>query len=918
MQLKRKHASLHRRLKECVEKKDVAGGRQLQELITRRGLHVHPLLAPLLIRLFVLSGDLQGAHQLFNALPEAEASSWYAILHAYSKLGPAATTLSLFHQMLHRHVDPHPHAFAAALKACSSSSLLDQGMVIHVHIVVSGFEPHDYVSSALIDMYIKCIRLQDAQNVYNHYPNKNIFLCTALISGLARHGQAHEALALFVQMEQQGLQPSHVTYTCVLKACSIEAAFDLGRLCHAQLIEASHSVLEDDGIIGNTLIDMYGKCGSVEDAHNIFTAMSNRNVVSWSALIASYSVQACQQEEAFNLYQQMLQEGIEPDLVTYVSLLSACLNLQFQAKGKSLHSILVIGPYGVDIFVENALVNMYAKCGNLQEARRVFDRLQKLDIVIWSTMLEAYAEQGELEEVLMLFTRMQQDSMKPDKVIFGATLKVCTKLAALEWGRYLHSLVIENGFDRQMILASSVIDMYSKCGRIEDARKVFNQMPKRNVVTWTALLSGYIQLGCYDEAISLYHQMKDDGLVPDDFAFTSVLKACSIRGFIGDGELVHEQVLQHGGDNNTVLVDTLIRHYVACGRLEDALEMFDQLGSRHASAWSAMIAGLCQYGYCQAALELFQQMRQQGIEVDTATYVCVLKSCTKLAALEQGKFVHAQMDEKLCATDCCLGSTLIDMYFKCGCLVNAEMVFNRLAKQDVVAWSSMITGYAENNDYDTALKYFKSMQASGLKPNEVTYVSLLCACSNMGLIDEGCCHFESMMSEFDITPTLDHYNCMADLCGRVGFVREARDLLLTLPILPDLVAWMSLLSHCRTHGRVELGRLCYENLVMIDESHASSYELMSKLYADVGQLDDANDVQQRRRHARAQKKVAVAFIETNSKVSTFRRAGGKEHEQYQDIGWRLQNVSKHMRDLGFIPLVDSVLPSDNIREEVLS
>ncbi|MCO5592983.1 hypothetical protein L7F22_046987 [Adiantum nelumboides] len=909
-QLERKHALLHRRLKNCVEKKDVAGGRQVQELITRNGLDCHPLLTPLLIRLLVLSGRLQDAHHLFKALPEAQPSTWYAILHAYSKLGPATATLSLFQQMLHHSVEPHPHAFAAALKACSSSSSLEHGMVVHLHIVENGFESHAYLGSSLIDMYVRCVRLQDAQNVFAHYPSKSVFLFTALISGFAQVGQAHEALTLFAQMLQQGLHPSHVTYISVLKACCIGADLDSGQLCHTQIIEEMQSFSNDEAI-GNILIDMYGKSESVKDALNIFNMMPDRSVVTWSTLLASYDVFS-DLEEVLYIFQQMLQEGIEPGLVTYVGILSVCCKWQAQAKGKCIHAILVVVPHGNDKFVGNALVNMYAKCGNLQEARKVFDKFQKLDRVMWSTMLEAYAEQGEMEEVFILFTRMLQDSIEPDKVVFGSVLKVCIKVVAVDWGRYLHSLILEFGCETEVFLACTVIDMYSKCGLIEDGHHVFNKTSKRNVATWTALLSGYAQLGCFEEALHLYLQMQRDGLVPDGFAITAVLKASSIKGSTEDGELVHQQTFQPCGDINLISVKTLITHYVACGKIEDALQTFEQLGTQHASEWSIMIAGLYDYGHYKVALLLFHQMRIQGVDVDIATYVCVLKSCTKMVALEQGKFVHAQLDQKMCEADCILGNTLIDMYCKCGSLGNAEMAFNRLRKRDVVAWSSMIAGYAESNDYHTALQFFNSMRASGLKPNEVTYVSLLCACSNRGMMKEGCLYFASMKMEYDITPTLDHYNCMVDLCGRVGYLIEARDLLLTMPVLPDLVAWMSLLSHCRIHGRVEIGRLCYENLVIIDESHASSYELMLKLYVDTGQLQEAKEVEERRSHAHAQKRTAMAFIETSNNVSSF-LVGGKQHERYCDISWRLHSVSKHIRELGFVPFVESVLQPDNLR-----
>ncbi|KAH7276468.1 hypothetical protein KP509_39G008600 [Ceratopteris richardii] len=818
--------------------------------------------------------------------------------------------------MLDCDVPLHPHAFVDAIKACASSRSLYQGIIMHVLIVESGFESQVHLGTALIDMYTRCNALQDAKNVFGHFTDKNVFLYTALISGLTQQGNVHEAIALFVRMLKEGVKPSNVTYICAIKACSSIKTFDLGRLCHSQIVEEDSYLWMDDVIISNTLLDMYGKCGSVEDARCVFNVMRIRDVITWTTMLEGYSMQASQ-EEVFYLFQQMQQEGIQAGLVTYIIILSVCFDSQSQTKGKSIHSVLLINPLESNIQVDSTIINMYAKCGNLQEARKSFDRLQVLDVVSWTTMLEAYAEQGDIEEVFVLFTQMQYYSdIEFDKVTFSPLLKVCTKVGACDWGRYVHSWIIERKCELEVVLIGALIDLYSKCGNIEDAHQLFNKMPVKNIITVTTLLNGYTHLGFYEEAFSLYVQLREDGFVPDHIMFNVLTKSCSNDAFEGDDKLMNQQTFEHHDDHNTLFLNKVLTRFITHRKLEDALDIFSQHAGQHKATWSSMIALLCKNNYCYVVLLLFEQMKQQGIKVEAPTYVWALKACTKMAALEQGKFIHVQIDQNLWQADSILGSTLIDMYCKCNCLLTAEVVFNRLVKRDVVAWNSMIAGYAHNNDYRTALIYFKSMQHVGIKPNEVVYISLLSSCSSRGFINEGLHLFQSIELDVLMKPSVGYYHCMVDLCGRNGFLKEANDLLLTMPILPDLAAWMSLLSHSRTFGRVEIATGCYQNIVMLDESHASSYELMSKLYLDVGRVDDANEVQERRKQAHARKKSAVAFIEVNNKVGIF-LVGGRDHEQYQEVSCRLQNCYKYMREFGFIPLVDSVLRLNNVENELV-
>ncbi|KAJ7527753.1 hypothetical protein O6H91_16G069500 [Diphasiastrum complanatum] len=756
-------------------------------------------------------------------------------------------------------------AYVGLLKGFARRKALAEGKRVHALLVQSGLDSDIFLANTLVDMYAKCGDVLDARKVFNTMPEHNVFSWTAIISAYADHGQGKEAINLFQQMQQTGIAPDKVAFVAVLKACARIAALEQGKQLHSDIIKSG---FESDLVIGNILVDMYAKCGCIEHARQAFNKMSERDVISWSAMIAGYA-QIGLAKEALTLYEKMKQEGVQPNNVTYVILLKACASIAGLEQGKRLHSDIIRSGFESDMFVGNILIDMYAKCGCIEHACQVFNKMSERDMVSWNSMIAGYVKCGRMEdarelfnntnerdvvswnamiagyaqneldkEALALYEQMKEEGMLPDNVTYVILLKACASIAALEQGKQLHSDIIRSGFESDVTVGNTLIDMYAKCVCIEYACQVFNKMRERDVVSWSAMISGYAQNGLDKEALALYEQMKHEGMQPNSVTYVILLKVCASIGALEQGKQLHSDITKSGFQPDVVLGNTLVDMYAKCGCIEHARRMFNQMSERDVVSWSAMIAGYVQNGLGKEALALYKKMKEEGVQPDNVTYVILLKACASVAALEQGKQLHTHIIKNGLELDVIVSSALVDMYAKCGSIEHACQVFNNMHERDVVSWNAMIAGCAQQGLGKEVLALLEQMQREGKKPNEVTYISVLSACSHCGLVDEGRQLFDAMCKDHAVIPTMDHYACMVDLLGRAGYLAEAEDFVNRMPIQPDAVVWRTLLGAARNHGHVEIGRRAFHCVVKFEPKNAAAYVLLSQMYAAVGRLDE--------------------------------------------------------------------------------
>ncbi|KAJ7528005.1 hypothetical protein O6H91_16G079900 [Diphasiastrum complanatum] len=765
-------------LKACARQAALEKGRQLHSYIIKRGFQSDVIVGSTLVNMYAKCGCTEDARELFDNMSERNVVSWNAMIAGYAQNGLGKEALALYEQMKQEGVQPDNVTFALLLNACASLAALEQGKRLHSEIIERGFQLDVVVGNTLVDMYAKCGCTEDARELFDNMSERNVVSWTAMIAGYAQHGLGKEALALYEQMKQEGMQPNNVTFVLLLKACASLAALEQGKQLHSEIIRRGFQL---DVVVGSTLVDMYAKCGCTEDARELFNNMSERDVVSWTAMIAGYAKNGLG-KEALALYEQMKQEGMQPNNVTFVFLLKACANLAALEQGKQLHSEIIKVGFQSDVVVGSTLVDMYAKCGCTEDARKLFDNMSEPDVVSWTAMIAGYAHNGLGKEALALYEQMKQEGVQPDNVTFVLLLKACASLAALEQGKQLHSEIIKRGFQSDVVVGNTLVDMYAKCGCTEDAQELFDSMSERDVFSWNAMIAGYAQNGLGKEALALYEQMKQEGMQPNNVTFVLLLNTCASLAALEQGRQLHSEIIKRGFQSDVVVGNTLVDMYAKCGCTEDAQELFNNMSERDVVSWNSIIAGYAQNGLGKEALALYEQMKQEGMQPNNVTFVLLLNACASLAALEQGKHLHSEIIKRGLQSDVVVGNTLVDMYAKCGCTKDARELFDNMSERDLVSWNAMIAGYAQNGLGMEALALFEQMQREGTKPNEVTYVSVLSACAHSGLVDQGRYVFDSMCKTHGVTPTKEHYACMVDLLGRAGCLAEAELFINKMPI----------------------------------------------------------------------------------------------------------------------------------------
>lgn len=897
-------------LQKCMDKADHTAGRKLHCLLIRLGHDTEGHLASGLVHMYLLCGSLLEALQAFSKLPTANAFLWSAVILAHTRLGSNHQALKLYHQMQEFGVSPDGHTLVFALKACSGLASLDQGRLLHCYIVQRGLGSDVFVVSTLIDMYSNSGSIEDGQRVFEATPNRNIVTWNAIIKGHVEHGLGPKALRFYHQMHQQGVEADRITFISILKACSGVSSTDQGRSIHQQVIEKGFDL---DSLVIARLVDMYGNTGNLTDARTVFEKGPKQDLGIWNAMIATYS-QNEHTVEALHLLKGLQQTGLEATGSIFICLLKGIGQVVSLEQGELVHGHIIEMGLDKDLQIMNTLITMYAKCASLKDACRVFDSLPMLDLVTWNAIIGAHTLHEQGLQALQLFHQLQKGGWKPNWSTLSASLKACSIVGAINEGLLIHSTIIEGSLELDVMVMNNLIDMYIKCGSFNDAIGVFDSLTYRDVVTWTTAISGCVQ-HCHDaKALRLFQEMQEDGVLPNQVTFVNILKACRRVSALDQGKLIHNCVIGRGLDSDITIINTLIDMYANCGSLEDGRKVFDYSPRRDVVTWTAMIDALVQHESGPEAILLFTRMQQEGMEPDRAAFLNAFKACSSVAALSQGKLIHMQSIKRGLSLDNAIVNSLIDMYMKCGSLQDAQRVFKESLTRDVVTWTSMIAGCARHHNYHLALHYFQDMQNMGITPNDVTFLSLLSACSHLGLRDQGLFHLKLMIS-LGIPPFLEHLTCIAEVLAHTGNLDAAEDVFETSPFRLDMAGWMCLLPHCRRHGNLGMGRRCFDYLAKMDCRNAAGYILMANMYVAAGLWESAASIEELRQCANAWKKAGKAFIEIENQVHEF--IGG--NKVIPEIDAKLGQLAAQMKERGYTPAVDQVLQStsDEEKESIL-
>lgn len=901
--------------KACSSIPDLKQGKELHCDAHKRGLTSVIFVGNCIVSMYGKCGAVLEAEHVFGGMLQRDVVSWNSMLSMYVQHNEGEKALLLYRQMQEEGVNLDQHTLVFSLQACGtlvsreaptlcrevSTTLerqsikllsLEIGQALHADADKKHMSSDVFVGTALFSMYAKVGNDVDVEYVFGTLSHHDIVSWNAMISAYIEQGQGEKALLLYRQMQEEGMNPNQLTFVVALKACGTIAEkqqsfvmdghvseampLQIGRALHT---DAQMMDFGSDTFFGTGLLSMYGKCGSVLEAEDLFSTLSERDIVSWNVLISTY-VQQGQGEKALRLYRQMQEEGVCSDKHTLVSALQACGILAEKEEafivegrsvkmmpleiGQALHATAYRKDLTSDVFVSNTLVSMYGKCGNIVAAEVAFGALLQHDAVSWNSMLSAYIQLGLVGKALQSYRRMLEEEIIPDQLTYVIFLQACgilaekdeahvnstplTEQVSYKIGKALHEDIRRKGYETDTQVVNTLVSMYGKCGTIYEAELIFSNFPQRGVVSWTAMLSAYVEQGQGEKALQLFSQMQEEGVTPNHLTFVIALQACSILAekeepcivkgrpikvlFLEIGGALHTQAAMTGYDSEILVGTLLVSMYGKCGAIAEAEGLFFSLPQKDINIWNAMLSINVAQGQGDNALQLYAKLKEEDISVDDVTYLSILQACSETGSFEVCNEIYFHL---VCAGYDWISSmaaTLIHTYGSCASSVEVDVLLDGLPNPDVVSLTACISCHAGEGSLTASEHVLEELRLGGIKPDGVLFTSILSACSHAGLVMEGLDYFASMMQDHGITPTLRHFSTMVDLLGRAGDFKRVVDILEKMPFQDDLSFWLCLLGACRLHSNIELAKQAFSQAVKLHPKQAAAYVLMSNVYAD--------------------------------------------------------------------------------------
>ncbi|GJV40610.1 pentatricopeptide repeat-containing protein [Tanacetum coccineum] len=637
-----------------------------------------------------------------------------------------------------------------------------------------------------------------------------------------------------------------------------------------------------------------------------------KDLVTWSAMISCFSHNGME-SQALLTFVEMLKHGEYPNQYCFSAAIQACCSKEYARIGGTVFGFVIkTGYFGSDVCVGCALIDLFTKgFGDLESAKKVFDQMPERNSVTWTLMITRYGQLGCHEDGIGLFLRMLLGGFMPDRFTLSSVVSACAELGFVSVGQQLHSWVVKMGLCLDVYVGCSLLDMYAKCDTkepMEDARKVFERMRDHNVTTWTAMITGYVQSGGLDRtAIELYCKMITQGDVfPNHFTYSSLLKACGSLSNLEACRQIHNHAVKSGLVSVNCVGNSLISMYARSGSMEDAQKAFEILLEKNLISYNAIVDGYVKNTSSDDAFKMFNKVEETKTGVDSFTFASLLSAAASLGAVGKGEEIHARLVKAGLDSIQRVCNSLISMYSRCGDIEAAARVFDKMKERNVISWTSIITGYAKHGLAKSALEKFDQMLKAGVKPNEVTYIAVLSACSHVGMVDEGLKHFSSMYSEHKITPKMEHYACVVDLLGRSGSLDKAVEFIKSMPLKADALVWRTLLGACQVHGNTELGKLCAEMITEQDPDDPSAYILLSNLYASKGQWEKVVKIRKTMKERNLIKEAGCSWIEAENQSHKF-YVGDTFHPRAHEIYKELDQLVTDIKKLGYVPDTDFVL-----------
>ncbi|CAN6338709.1 unnamed protein product [Urochloa humidicola] len=565
---------------------------------------------------------------------------------------------------------------------------------------------------------------------------------------------------------------------------------------------------------------------------------------------------------------------------------------------QELHAQLLKQGLHRDPRAASKLISSYALLRRVPACRRVFSAATggphaaaANTTLLANTLLRAYALNALPHAALAAFSAMPP--RQRDTFTYSSLIKALAAGGAAAPVRAAHSHVVKLGAADDTFVGNALIDAYSKTGAGPDARKVFDEMPARDVVSWNTTMAAMVRQGEVAAARRMFDEMPEKDTVSWNTVLDGYAKA-------GEAEEAFE-LFQSMPERNVVSWSTVVSAYCKKGDMEMARVVFDKMPTKNLVTWTIMVSACAQKGLVEEAGRLFTQMKEAAVELDVAAVVSILAACAESGSLALGKRIHRHVRQRKLGRSTLVCNALMDMFCKCGCVNRADYIFDtEIVEKDSVSWNIIIGGFAMHGDGEKALDLFAQMKQQGFRPDAVTLINVLSACTHMGLVEEGRRYFANMETDYGIRPQIEHYGCMVDLLGRGGVVEEAVDMIKSMPWEPNEVIWGSLLSACRLHKNVEYAELAVNELSKLQPSNAGNYAVLSNIYAEAGQWSDMAKARVQMKGTGSQKIAGSSWIELDEAFHEF-TVGDRKHPESDQISEMVDRLSSHVKHTGCVP-----------------
>ncbi|GMJ07844.1 SLOW GROWTH 2 [Hibiscus trionum] len=673
----------------------------------------------------------------------------------------------------------------------------------------------------------------------------------------------------------------------------------------------------------NIYINKLVKSGQLDIARNVFDEMPRRTVVSWNTMISGYS-KWWKFNEALALLSSMHRSDVKFKESTFSTALSLCGRLQSLSPGKQIHCVVIKSGCESFEFVGSSMLYFYANCFEIEGAKRVFHDLHDKNELLWNLMIVGYVESGLMREALDMFMKMPKrdvvawttlisgyvkseegcekalelfwwmrgsSEVLPNEFTLDSVIRACSRLGDLCEGRLVHGILIKYGFEFDQSIGGALIEFYSDCDAIADAKRVYDGVANPSLNASNSLIRGLISTGKIEDAELIFDRLVEANSV----SYNLMIKGYAACGRAEDSKRLFEEM----SERTIVSTNTMISVYSRSGEIDKALKLFELTqGERNSVTWNSMMSGYIQNEQYKEALMLYLNMCRLQIARTRSTFSVLFHACSCLRSLQQGQLLHAHLTKTPFQSNVYVGTSLVDMYSKCGSIADAHRSFSSIYSPNVAAWTAIINGYAHHGLGSQAISLFEHMLEKGMVPNGATFVGTLSACAHAGLVNEGMKLFRSMEKCYGVVPTIEHYACVVDLLGRAGLLQEAEEFIKKMPVEADEVVWGALLHSCWYWMDMEVGERVAEKLFSMNPKTISVYVILSNIYAILGKWGEKLEVRQRLRDLEAKKDPGCSWIELDNRLFVF-SIEDRSHPCFNMIYATLQHLTTNLNSLHF-------------------